>query len=105
LDAASPSESPTASNAERPTVKQHYDSFAAVRPALAPERIVLVDDVITKGRTILAAATRLHEALPNADIRAFALVRTMGFLLDVAQALDPCQGFVTWSGGDARREP
>jgi predicted amidophosphoribosyltransferase len=97
--------SATASNAERPTVKQHYDSFAAVRPALAPERIVLVDDVITKGRTILAAATRLHEALPNADIRAFALVRTMGFLLDVAQALDPCQGFVTWSGGDARREP
>ncbi|MDB6090451.1 MAG: purine/pyrimidine phosphoribosyl transferase signature-containing protein [Gammaproteobacteria bacterium] len=97
--------SATANNAERPTVKQHYESFAAVRPALAPERIVLVDDVITKGRTIFAAATRLHEALPNADIRAFALIRTMGFLPDVAQPLEPCQGFVTWSGGDARRNP
>jgi adenine/guanine phosphoribosyltransferase-like PRPP-binding protein len=70
-----------------------------------PRRIVLVDDVITKGRTILAAAAKLQEALPNADIRAFALVRTMGFLTHVPHFLEPCQGVVRWAGGDARREP
>jgi pyrimidine operon attenuation protein/uracil phosphoribosyltransferase len=75
------------------------------RSHIAPERIVLVDDVITKGRTILAAAARLHDAFPNADIRAFALVRTMGFLPDVVHLTEPCQGFVRWAGGDARRDP
>jgi hypothetical protein len=66
---------------------------------------VLIDDVITKGRTILAVAARLHEALPDADIRAFALVRTMGFLPNVEHFLEPCKGFITWAGGDARRDP
>jgi len=97
--------SSTALNAERPTVQQHYESFSVERAPIAPERIVLVDDVITKGRTILAAAARLHEAFPNADVRAFALVRTLGFLPDVVHLMEPTQGFVRWAGGDARREP
>jgi hypothetical protein len=67
--------------------------------------MVLIDDVITKGRTILAVAARLYEAFPNADIRAFALVRTMGLLANVARCLEPCQGVVRWARGDAWREP
>jgi predicted amidophosphoribosyltransferase len=104
--------SATALNADRPTSQQHYDSLSVPHLSArgtshysAPQRIVLIDDVITKGRTIMAAAARLHEALPDADIRAFALVRTMGFLGDVSQFLEPCTGFVRWGGGDARREP
>jgi hypothetical protein len=97
--------SATALNAERPTVQQHYESFYVPNLSGAPQRLVLIDDVITKGRTILAAATRLHEALPCADIRAFALVRTMGLLPDVTHFLEPCLGVVRWAGGDARREP
>lgn len=100
--------SATALNAERPTVRQHYDSFAVTReppnPA-RPERIVLVDDVVTKGRTVFAAALRLQEAFPNADIRAFALVRTMGFLPDIRHTLEPCHGVIRWAGGDVHREP
>ncbi|MGH8324178.1 MAG: phosphoribosyltransferase, partial [Steroidobacteraceae bacterium] len=97
--------SATALNADRPTVQQHYESFSVAKPLTPPDRIVLIDDVITKGRTILAAATRLHEAFPDADIRAFALIRTMGFLPNVTHCLEPCQGVVRWAGGDARREP
>jgi orotate phosphoribosyltransferase-like protein len=97
--------SATALNADRPTFQQHCDSFSVPHRSGAPRRIVLVDDVITKGRTIFAAAAKLQEALPNADIRAFALVRTMGFLPHVTQFLEPCQGVVRWAGGDARREP
>jgi hypothetical protein len=62
---------------ERPGVRQHYESLAVV-PRLGgpPPRITLVDDVITKGATLLAAASRLAEAFPDAIVRAFALVRT-----------------------------
>ncbi len=97
--------SATALNADRPTLRQHCDSLSVSNLSESPRRIVLVDDVITKGRTILAAAAKLQEALPNADIRAFALVRTMGFLPHVTHFLEPCQGVVRWAGGDARRDP
>jgi predicted amidophosphoribosyltransferase len=98
--------SATALNGDRPTLQQHCDSFSVLELSDAPpRRIVLVDDVITKGRTLLAAAAKLQQALPHSDIRAFALVRTMGFLPTVTRFLQPCQGVVRWAGGDARREP
>jgi hypothetical protein len=97
--------SATAAPGERPTVNLHYDSFFIERPAIPLERIVLIDDVVTKGRTLLAAATRIHEAFPCAQIRAFALVRTMGFLPGVQQLLDPCKGVIRWRSGDAHRSP
>jgi hypothetical protein len=97
--------SATAAPGERPTVYLHYESFLIERPAAPLERIVLIDDVVTKGRTLLAAATRLHEAFPAAQIRAFALVRTMGLVSGVQQLLDPCRGEIRWRAGDAHRSP
>jgi hypothetical protein len=98
--------SATAPTGERPTVWQHYDSLAVSSvPTPRPQKVVLIDDVITKGRTLLAAATRLACVLPNADVRAFALIRTLGFLERVDRLFAPCEGLVHWSGGDARREP
>jgi hypothetical protein len=89
----------------RPSVSVHYESFSLESPCITPDRILLVDDVITKGRTLLAAAMRLHEAFPRAEIRAFALVRTLGFVSGVRQLLDPCQGEIRWRAGDALRDP
>jgi predicted amidophosphoribosyltransferase len=90
---------------ERPTVLQHYRSFAVIPSSSLPTQVVLIDDVITKGRTLVAAAMRLHEAFPKAHIRAFALVRTMGFVLDVERLFDPCEGEIHWNGEDAYRTP
>ena len=97
--------SATAAPGERPTVRLHYESFLIDHPAVPPERIVLIDDVVTKGRTLLAAASRVHEAFPGAQIRAFALVRTMGLIPGVQQSLDPCKGEIRWRSGDAYRRP
>ena len=97
--------SATAAPGERPTVSLHYESFIVERPSISPKRIVLIDDVVTKGRTLLAAASRVHEAFPSAQLRAFALVRTMGLISGVQKLLDPCKGEIRWRFGDACRRP
>jgi hypothetical protein len=90
---------------ERPTVEQHFQSFAVIPLATPPSRILLVDDVITKGRTLMAATLRLREAFPTATINAFALIRTMGLILNVPRLFDPCQGEIRWNGKDVYRDP
>jgi hypothetical protein len=97
--------SATAAPGSRPTVSVHYESFVLEHPTGVPERILLIDDVVTTGRTLLAAASRVHETFPNSQIRAFALLRTMGLISGVQQLLDPCKGAIRWQAGDARRSP
>jgi predicted amidophosphoribosyltransferase len=97
--------SATAAPGKRPTVNLHYESFFFEPPGMPLERIVLIDDVVTKGRTLLAAASRVHEAFPRTQIRAFALVRTLGLISGVQRLLDPCRGEIRWRAGDAHRSP
>jgi hypothetical protein len=98
--------SATAAPGGRPTVSRHYESFCIDRlPPYRPAGVVLVDDVITKGRTLLAAAARVRETLPETQVRAFALVRTMGWIARMDHLLDPCTGEIKWQAGDARRNP
>lgn len=105
---------------ERPSVFEHYDSFGvegAILGGIPMARsrmgnstgtalqLTLVDDVITRGRTLLAAAGRLRETFPAAEIRAFAFLRTLRPEEMLRRVLDPCEGEVRWAYGDARRIP
>lgn len=98
----------------RPSVLEHYESFAIEQTLEggpgrgargAGLQLTLVDDVITRGRTVLGAAARLREAFPGAQVRAFALLRTLARGEPLCRILDPCEGEVRWICGDARRLP
>lgn len=61
--------------ATRPTVRDHYDSIEA-KPILMPhKRIVMVDDVVTRGSTLIACGSRLAELFPGVEIVAFGYAR------------------------------
>lgn len=95
-----------AATGARPTPQEHLDSLEMTPAILTPARITLVDDVVTKGATLLAAAALVAETFPRAEIRAFALVRTRGLVADIDRIIDPVRGVIRlnrWGGAD--REP
>jgi adenine/guanine phosphoribosyltransferase-like PRPP-binding protein len=69
-------------------------SMRVMKPLGAPERITIVDDVVTKGATLLAAASLLADVFPDAEILAFALVRTTGLIPNVERIVDPVVGTI-----------
>ena len=62
--------------ADRPKASQHYDSMKVKKLSFKPKKIVLVDDVITRGATALGAINKL-ESFPDANIHVFAVMRTI----------------------------
>jgi hypothetical protein len=90
---------------ERPIVAKHYESLLAHARVDVTNRIVLVDDVVTKGATAIAAASRLEEAYPDAEIALFSAIRTRGLVIEIDHILDPATGFIRIVDDEPRREP
>ncbi len=99
--------SATAHAAERATPQEHYESLA-VRQRLrfsTPSEIVVVDDIITRGATLLASVSILEETFPEAKVRGFALARS-AFPDTFREIVDPFYGSVHLSAdGKAWKEP
>jgi hypothetical protein len=83
---------------DRPSVDMHFRSFAVKPTPRATRRYLLVDDVVTRGATLLGAARRVRMACPGAQIEAFALahvektgvVGQSGQTGQTGQAVRPC---------------
>ncbi len=84
--------SATAPRGGRPSIGEHYDSIDVRRTLESPQRMVVVDDVITRGATLLATASRVRDLYPSSAIEAFALIRTRGLVGDIDKILDPVVG-------------
>ncbi len=68
-------------------------------------RIILVDDVVTRGTTFLSAQAVIHKTHPWLEVVGFAAVRTMSFEV-VTEPLAPIRGSVTLGqGGWGSRVP
>ena len=55
--------------------KEHHRTLRVLGLLEGAARFTLVDDVVTRGSTLIGCATRLREHFPKAEIRAFALAR------------------------------
>lgn len=92
--------------ANRPKAPDHYHSFSVKRIVSEPKDIVLIDDVITRGSTMIGAANRIANAFPEAKIKAFAAVRTITNPNDFTDWYDPQVGVITLNSLDgAFRRP
>jgi len=89
----------------RPKAADHYDSIGVKKILFEPDEILLVDDVVTRGATLLGAANKLADAFPNARIRAFTAMRTISNPQDFVKINDPCIGTITLVGDDTFRDP
>lgn len=90
---------------QRPKARDHFDSLRVHAGATAAPRMILVDDFVTRGATMIGAASRLFEQFPTLDLKAFALVRsiTSG---DIDAIRQPCIGTLELrQNGESFRNP
>lgn len=66
-----------ATGAARPRATEHFESITFEPSLIRSNRIVLIDDFITRGATLLGAASRLQSEIGSVEIKAFALVRSI----------------------------
>lgn len=83
---------------QRPTVDEHIQSLHCVGGFAFAHDITLVDDFVTSGTQFTGAASVLKSVYQNAEIRAFALVRTMSGE-EVEKLIVPYRGHVDYSPG------
>ena len=92
----------------RPLPARHLETLelGATDLLFAPARVTIVDDVVTKGSMLLATASLVAHRFPNAQVCAFALVRTLGRHPEVERIIEPCVGYIALTpSGDVDRVP
>jgi predicted amidophosphoribosyltransferase len=91
---------------ERPRAEEHFASMSLdLRLLEVPAEILLVDDVVTRGATLLGAAQRVHAELPGVRVRASAAIRTISNPAEFETIHAPVVGRITLRGQETIRRP
>ena len=98
--------SSTSSPERRPKPLDHVRTLGISKQIelVGANKITIIDDVITKGATLIAAASVLKHHLPDASISVFGLVRTISYG-EISAIMEPVLGEITVTGNDANRNP
>lgn len=85
----------------------HRDSLDMLDVVLPSTRIVLVDDVVTSGASMMGCALRISAVFPGLEsLAGFAAVRTVSAPGDFLTILSPTDGVITvYASGSCHREP
>jgi hypothetical protein len=97
--------SATSLAANRPKAIEHYHSMVVQKVFPEPREILLVDDIITRGATVIGAANKLAEAFPAARIRVFAAMRTISPPDIFGDTMDPRVGMIELRNTETFRRP
>lgn len=89
----------------RPSARRHYETMAVDIELVSTRRITVVDDFVTRGSTLLGGASQITCAIPQAEVRGFALVRTLGLQPEIERIVDPCVGVIRAMLDAADRDP
>ncbi len=92
---------------QRPSPTEHLQSMVVQGNLEPTEEIVLIDDIVTRGHTMMGAANRLLDAFPSARIFAFAAMRTISDADQFSRIYDPCTGSIDYreDSDDCLRRP
>ena len=95
-----------AAPSERPLPTTHAESMAVAPQATAASRFVIVDDVVTRGATLLACGSLIEERYAGVDISGFAILRTISNPNEFSKILEPVTGAIELRPtGDTIRRP
>lgn len=91
---------------DRPTPELHYETVRVGGRVLPfqPDALILVDDVVTRGATLVGLVPHLEEAFPGVPLRCFAVCRTISEG-DIDKILDPVAGHIHGGPVRLRRVP
>jgi predicted amidophosphoribosyltransferase len=74
---------------------RNYQTLAVQQDLLPTPEILLVDDVVVTGSTLLGSANRLRESYASVPIKGFAAVRTITNPSDFKGFNSPVTGMIT----------
>ena len=89
---------------ERPSAATHFETLWCDAQLGVAEEITVVDDVITRGASMLAAIGILQHTYPSARVQGFAFIRTLS-VVPIESVIAPTAGIVELVGEGTRRRP